>query len=94
MTPLERKIIDLLKEELAEERVTFSDKFLDDLGGDSLDLVEFVILLEDIWDIEINDEEAEILVNATPKEFVELLKKKGVQDNSIDKKCPCCGVIS
>lgn len=41
------------------EQVTDEAKFIDDLGADSLDVVELVMALEEEFDIEIADEEAE-----------------------------------
>jgi acyl carrier protein len=42
-----------------EEQVTESASFVDDLGADSLDTVELVMALEEEFDCEIPDEEAE-----------------------------------
>lgn len=42
-----------------EAAVTMEASFKDDLGADSLDLVELVMELEDEFDIEIADEDAE-----------------------------------
>jgi acyl carrier protein len=42
-----------------EEEVTFTASFVDDLGADSLDTVELVMALEDEFEIEIPDEDAE-----------------------------------
>lgn len=44
-----------------EERVTPETTFKDDLGADSLDIVELVMELEDTFDTEISDEVAESL---------------------------------
>lgn len=43
------------------EEVTTAASFTGDLGADSLDVVEFVMELEDVFDIEITDEDAEKL---------------------------------
>lgn len=48
-----------------EEQVKADASFVDDLGADSLDRVELVMALEDEFDIEIPDEEAEKLVKVS-----------------------------
>jgi acyl carrier protein len=45
--------------EVAEEEVTPTASFVDDLGADSLDVVELVMGLEEEFDVEIPDEDAE-----------------------------------
>lgn len=45
-----------------ESKVTLDASFKDDLGADSLDVVELVMELEDEFDMEISDEEAEKIV--------------------------------
>ena len=50
-------IVDRLNVE--EEKVTAEASFRDDLGADSLDVVELVMELEDEFDMEISDEDAE-----------------------------------
>ncbi|MEX2414848.1 MAG: acyl carrier protein [Paenibacillaceae bacterium] len=50
-------VVDRLGVEEAE--VTLEASFKDDLGADSLDVVELVMELEDEFDIEISDEDAE-----------------------------------
>lgn len=50
-------IIDQLGAE--EDAVTEEASFVDDLGADSLDIVELIMALENEFDIEIPDEEAE-----------------------------------
>ena len=47
--------------EIPASRVTDDSSFVDDLGADSLDTVELVMALEEEYDIEIDDEEAEVL---------------------------------
>ena len=44
---------------LGLEQVTDDAKFIDDLGADSLDVVELVMALEEEFDVEIADEQAE-----------------------------------
>jgi acyl carrier protein len=45
--------------DVSEEEVTPEASFVDDLGADSLDVVELVMGLEEEFDIEIPDEDAE-----------------------------------
>ena len=42
-----------------EEEVTVEASFVDNLGADSLDIVELVMALEEEFDLEITDEDAE-----------------------------------
>ncbi|MCK4431142.1 MAG: acyl carrier protein [Candidatus Aminicenantes bacterium] len=46
---------------IGEDQVTEEASFIDDLGADSLDTVELVMALEDEFDMDIPDEEAEKL---------------------------------
>jgi len=46
---------------IGEEQITEEASFIDDLGADSLDTVELVMALEDEFDLDIPDEEAEKL---------------------------------
>jgi acyl carrier protein len=46
---------------ISEEQVTESASFIEDLGADSLDTVELVMALEDEFQLDIPDEEAEKL---------------------------------
>ena len=60
-----KEIIEKVKQIIAEQlgveesEVTPSASFVDDLGADSLDTVELVMALEEAFDLEIPDEEAE-----------------------------------
>jgi acyl carrier protein len=55
------KIKDIITEQLGleSEEVTMDSLFIDDLGADSLDIVELIMALEEEFDMEIPDEEAE-----------------------------------
>jgi acyl carrier protein len=55
------KVKQIISEQLGveEAEVTPKASFVDDLGADSLDTVELVMALEEHFDIEIPDEEAE-----------------------------------
>ena len=58
---LEERVTDLIVEQLGVSRgeVVVQASFVDDLGADSLDIVELVMSLEESFDIEIVDEDAE-----------------------------------
>ena len=45
--------------DVSEEEVTPEASFIDDLGADSLDIVELVMAMEETFDVEIPDEEAD-----------------------------------
>ncbi|MDR3570272.1 MAG: acyl carrier protein [Syntrophobacteraceae bacterium] len=55
------KIINIIANQLGvdKETVTAGANIVDDLGADSLDVVELVMALEEAFDTEIPDEEAE-----------------------------------
>jgi acyl carrier protein len=55
-----------------ESEVTLESSFVDDLGADSLDLVELIMALEDEFDIEIPDNAAEQIT--TVNDVVEYIK--------------------
>ena len=58
---LEAKVTDLIVEQLgvSKEEAVMNASFIDDLGADSLDIVELVMTLEETFDIEIPDDDAE-----------------------------------
>ena len=58
---------------VAENAVTMEASFIDDLGADSLDIVELVMALEEEFDIEIPDSDAEKVV--TVEDVVEYIKE-------------------
>jgi len=59
------KVKEIIVEQLGvdEEEVTLQASFVDDLGADSLDIVELVMALEEEFDLEIPDEDAEKILN-------------------------------
>ena len=57
-----------------ESEVTLEASFKDDLGADSLDVVELVMELEDEFDLEISDDDAEKI--ATVGDAVNYIKAK------------------
>ncbi len=58
---IEEKVKQIVAEQLGVDagQVTETASFMDDLGADSLDTVELVMALEEEFDIEISDEDAE-----------------------------------
>ncbi len=58
---VEEKVKEIIVDQLGveEKQVSGNAAFIDDLGADSLDTVELVMALEEAFDIEIPDEEAE-----------------------------------
>lgn len=68
------KIKNLISEQLGidVEEVTMESSFIDDLGADSLDIVELIMALETEFDLEIPDEEAEKIT--TVSDVVEYIK--------------------
>ncbi|MDC9589642.1 MULTISPECIES: acyl carrier protein [Xenorhabdus] len=61
MSTIDERVKKIIVEQLGvkEEEVVNTASFVDDLGADSLDTVELVMALEEEFDIEIPDEEAE-----------------------------------
>ena len=61
---IEDKVKKIIAEKLSVdiEEVVPEASFVDDLGADSLDLVELIMSMEEEFDIDIPDEEAEKLV--------------------------------
>ena len=58
---MERRVIEIIVEQLgvSAEEVTLEASFIDDLGADSLDLVELIMAMEEEFGVEISDEDAE-----------------------------------
>lgn len=68
------KVKKIIVEQLGvdESEVTLEASFIDDLGADSLDLVELIMALEDEFEVEIPDNAAEKIT--TVGDVVEYLK--------------------
>lgn len=74
MSTIEERVKKIVVEQLGvkNDEVTESASFVDDLGADSLDTVELVMALEEEFETEIPDEEAEKIT--TVQEAVEYIK--------------------
>ena len=72
---IEEKVKDIIVEQLGvnPEQVTPQASFIEDLGADSLDIVELVMAFEEAFDIEIPDEDAEKI--RTVKDAVDYIEK-------------------
>lgn len=70
-TKVKAIIVDQLGVE--EDEVTAESSFIEDLGADSLDIVELIMALEEEFGIEVPDEDAEKL--ATVSDAVEYIKE-------------------
>ena len=76
MSSVADKVKKIVVEQLgvSEDQVTPEAKFIEDLGADSLDIVELIMGIEEEFDIEIPDEDAEKLT--TVGEAMEYVKTK------------------
>ena len=75
MASIEERVKKIVAEQLGidEVKVVPEASFVDDLGADSLDNVELVMALEEEFNTEISDDEAEKI--ATVKDAIEFIKK-------------------
>ena len=75
---LEEKVIKLVMEQLdvTKEECVLEASFIDDLGADSLDVVELLMEMEEAFGVEIADEELEKI--STIKDVIDFLKQKGI----------------
>ena len=76
---LEEKVIQLVMEQLevTREQCKLEASFIDDLGADSLDLVELIMEMEEKFGVEIADEELEKI--RTIQDVVDFIQKKGIK---------------
>ncbi len=73
---LEKRVFAIIVEQLgaSQEEIVPEASFVDDLGADSLDIVELVMAMEETFDIEIPDDAAEKML--TIGDVVSYLKKR------------------
>ena len=69
------KVKEVIVEQLGveDENIKLDTSFIDDLGADSLDIVELIMALEEEFDMQIPDSEAEKI--STVNDVVEYIKK-------------------
>src|SRR5438128_12233515 len=87
MAAVEEKVKQIIVEQLGvdEGEVTANASFVDDLGADSLDTVELVMALEEAFDIEIPDEDAEKI--RTVKDAVDYIDKHANAKRALGASC-------
>jgi acyl carrier protein len=73
----DERVIQIVAEQLGvdEAEVKADSSFVDDLGADSLDLVELIMAMEEEFDIKIEDEEAEKI--RTVQDAIDFIKNAG-----------------
>jgi len=76
---VEQKVKQIIVEQLGvdEGQVDLTASFVDDLGADSLDIVELIMAFEEAFDLDIPDEEAEKIV--TVKDAIDYIETKGAK---------------
>jgi acyl carrier protein len=76
MASVEEKVKEIIAEQLGLEKddVQLDASFIDDLGADSLDIVEMIMTIEDEYDVEISDDDAEKI--ATVQDAINFIKEK------------------
>jgi acyl carrier protein len=76
---VELKVKKIIVEQLGvdESQVDASASFVDDLGADSLDIVELVLAFEEAFELDIPDEDAEKIT--TVKDAIDYIEAKGAK---------------
>ncbi|MBR1420029.1 MAG: acyl carrier protein [Selenomonadaceae bacterium] len=79
------KVRDIVVEQLGVEADEVSEEstFIDDLGADSLDIVELIMAFEEAFNVEIPDEEAEKIKSV--KDVVEYIESNSSKDAKDEK---------
>lgn len=73
---IEEKVVEIIAQKLnlSKDQVKPEASFVDDLGADSLDLVELVMAMEEAFGMEVPDEDAEKL--RTVKDVIDYVKSR------------------
>jgi len=76
MASVEERVKEIIAEQLGLEKddIQLEASFIDDLGADSLDIVEMIMTIEDEYDVEISDDDAEKI--ATVQDAINYIKEK------------------
>ena len=76
MSTIDEKVIEIIMEQLdvTKEECVPEAAFIDDLGADSLDIVELVMAMEENFGIEISDDE--LMKIRTIQDVIDFIKKK------------------
>jgi len=76
MASVEERVKEIIAEQLGLEKddIQLEASFIDDLGADSLDIVEMIMTIEDEYDVEISDDDAEKL--GTVQAAINYIKEK------------------
>ncbi len=79
----QERVIKIVAQQLGEkeEKVTLSSRFQEDLGADSLDVVELIMALEEEFGIEIPDEDADLL--RTVKQLINYIDQRLKQKSKL-----------
>lgn len=77
---LEPKIVEIIANQLSlrDEEIKPDSRFVEDLGADSLDIVELIMEMEEEFDIEIPDEQVEKMT--TVKDVTDYISKIVAQE--------------
>lgn len=75
-TTVEAKVKSIIADQLgvSEDEIKLESSFIEDLGADSLDIVELVMAFEEAFDLDIPDEDAEKIT--TVKDALDYIKSK------------------
>lgn len=78
------KVKEIIVDQLGvdEREISMNSAFVEDLGADSLDLVEFIMAFESEFDIEIPDEDVEEIV--TVEDAVNYIKEHAGSDANLE----------
>jgi acyl carrier protein len=74
MQSIEDRLITVVAEMLGLDEVNPKNFLIKDLGADSLDCIEILMEIEEEFDIEIPDEDAEKFKNTTIQEMIDYIK--------------------